>query len=267
MNSILQHLNQPEYLHVMLNPMPIYGLSMGVVAMIVALISRRRPVIVAALILILLGSLSAWPTYYFGQRAYDGVKAITDAAGGQWLDEHMARGEKLIYAFYLLAAVALAGLLAPMKWAKSSLPLALVTLVLAVGTLGVGGWIAYAGGHIRHPEFRVSPPPPPRADGHSHGAAEGGMDHGAGHGKPGEGQPMDHGAMPEMQPQAPTADQLEASRLQLEASRLQLEVSRKQLEAAEAAKSQPPSPAPQQMASPGPQQTPSPAKDGHDHDH
>ena len=98
-------------MHVLINPMPVYGLSMGVVAMLVALIYRRRPVIVAALVLIFLSGLSAWPTYHYGQAAYDRVKSMSDTVGGQWLDEHMARAEKLIYAFYVLAAVAVAGIL------------------------------------------------------------------------------------------------------------------------------------------------------------
>ena len=253
MNQILQHLNEPEYMHVLINPMPVYGLSMGVVAMLVALIYRRRPVIVAALVLIFLSGLSAWPTYHYGQAAYDRVKSMSDTVGGQWLDEHMARAEKLIYAFYVLAAVAVAGIFAPLKWPRTSTPLAISALVLAMGTLGVGGWISYPAGHVRHKEFRFEPPPTAKADEHTHthGAGEGAMDHSDKTAESEKAKPTDHGSMPGMepskstdsreqpmqhdaaaQPAAPTQEQLEASRLQLEASRLQLEASRKQLEAA-----------------------------------
>lgn len=282
MNQILQHLNEPEYMHVLINPMPVYGLSMGVLAMLVALIYRRRPVIVVALLLIFLAGLSAWPTYHYGQAAYDRVKAMSDTVGGQWLDEHMARAEKLIYAFYVLAAVAAAGMFAPLKWPRTSTPLAISALVLAMGTLGIGGWISYPAGHVRHREFRFEPPPMAKADEHTHahGADEGAMDQGEKPTKPAENEPakqMDHGSMPGMEksksseskeqpmthdaalsPAPPTQEQLEASRLQLEASRLQLEASRKQLEAADAAIAQP-------AASPKTQPTPTP--DGHDHKH
>lgn len=272
-------------MHVLINPMPVYGLSMGVVAMSVALIYRGRPVIVAALVVIFLSGLSAWPTYHYRQAAYDRVKSMSDTIGGQWLDKHMARAEKLIYAFYLLAAVAVAGIFAPLKWPRSSTPLAITALVLGIITLGIGGWIAYPAGHVRHKEFRFEPPPTAEADEHghthTHDTEAGAMDHHAMHGERAEGQaaqPMDHGSMPGMeasksgdskeqpmqhgaaqQPGAPTDEQLAASRLQLEASRLQLEASRKQLEATDAAKAQP--------ASPSPQQTPSPhAEDGHHHE-
>lgn len=282
MNQILQHLNDPEYMHVMLNPIPVYGLGMGVVAMIAALIYRRRPIIIAALVLIFLSSLAAWPTYHYGEAAYDRVKSMSDTAGDQWLDQHMARAEKLIYAFYVLAAVAVAAIFVPLKWPRTSQPLAIAALGLALATLGIGSWISYPAGHVRHKEFRFEPPPPKPEGMHEHGA----MDYDAMHGEHTEGEqakPMDHGSMPGMeadksgdskeqpmqhdaapQPAAPTQEQLEASRLQLEASRmqleasrLQLEASRKQLEAADAAKAN--------MASPSPQQTQSPhTEDGHE---
>jgi hypothetical protein len=279
-----EHLSNPEYVHVLINPMPVYGLSMGVVAMLVALIYRHRPVIVAALILIFLAGLSGWPTYHYGQAAYDRVKSMSDTVVGQWLDEHMARAEKLICAFYVLATAAVAGILAPLKWPTTSTPLAVSILVLAIGTLGVGGWISYPAGHVRHKEFRFEPPPTAKADEHTHthGAGEGAMDHAETPSKRAESEqakPMDHGSMPGMessksseakeqpmphdavaQPVAPSQEQLEASRLQLEASRLQLEASRKQLEATDAAKAQSPSPSPQQIQSPH-------ADDGHDHKH
>ncbi len=271
-------------MHVLINPMPVYGLSMGVVAMLVAIIYRRRPVIVAALVLIFLSGLSAWPTYHYGQAAYDRVKSMSDTVGGQWLDEHMARAEKLIYAFYVLAAVAAAGIFAPLKWPRTSTPLAVSALVLAMGTLGVGGWISYPAGHVRHKEFRFELPPTAKADEqpHAHGADKGAIDHSAMQDKTAESEkakPMDHDSMPGMepnkssaskeqpmphdaaaQPAAPTQEQLEASRLQLEASRLQLEASRKQLEATDAAKAQSPLPSPQQIQSPH-------VDDGHDHKH
>jgi hypothetical protein len=46
-------------------------------------------------------------------------------------------------------------------------PLAIATILLGAVTLGTGGYIAYAGGKIRHREFRNEPPPPKRAE-HEH---------------------------------------------------------------------------------------------------
>ena len=38
--------------------------------------------------------------------------------------------------------------------------LTIITLVISLCMLGVGGYIAYAGGKVRHREFRSGPAPP-----------------------------------------------------------------------------------------------------------
>ena len=69
---------------------------------------------------------------------------------------------------YVLAGVAAVAIFAPMKWPKTSTALALVTLLCSFAVLGIGGYIAHAGGKIRHREFRNEPAPtvPSEADEH-----------------------------------------------------------------------------------------------------
>jgi hypothetical protein len=161
MNAFFQHLNSPEYMHVLLNPVPVYGLATGLVGLLLAIIGRSRAAIIVALVLVFLSGLSAWPTYYYGEAAYDRMKAPSDPIGDQWLVKHMTRGEKLIGAFYVLAAIAAVGMFVPIKWPCTSLPLAIATLVIGCATLGIGCYIGYAGGHVRHTEFRFEQPSPP----------------------------------------------------------------------------------------------------------
>jgi hypothetical protein len=40
--TFLQDLSQPEYVHVLINPLPVYGLAMGVFALLIAFIARSR---------------------------------------------------------------------------------------------------------------------------------------------------------------------------------------------------------------------------------
>ena len=42
MNHFFQHLSDPEYVHVLLNPIPVYGVAIGVIALVVALFFRTR---------------------------------------------------------------------------------------------------------------------------------------------------------------------------------------------------------------------------------
>ncbi len=273
MNTFFQHLRDPEYMHVLLNPLPVYGLAFGTLALALALFLRNHRVTVAALVLVFVGAISAWPVYQYGELAYDRVKSVSDQAGEQWLDEHMARGEKLIWMFYVLAAVSATGIAVAVKWPRTFMTVSLVALALSSGTLGVGGYIAYAGGHVRHREFRFEPPPPARAEEHHHGEEQ----HGAETHEHASEQKPTASAQPEIehaghaQPQQTPAveqqkleeerKQLEASRLQLEASRLQLEASRKQLEAAGGA-----SPSTSAGASPAKSPTPQKEQSPHQHD-
>src|SRR5436190_2966857 len=149
-----EHLGDPEYVHVLINPLPVYGLAIATLALVLALVLRNQRVTIAALVLVFISALSAWPTYHYGEAGYDRVKAMSDDAGGKWLDEHMARGEKLIWAFYVLAGISAIGVITIAKWACYSRPVTIATLVLASATLSIGGYIAYAGGHVRHKEFR-----------------------------------------------------------------------------------------------------------------
>jgi disulfide bond formation protein DsbB len=159
-DGFLRGLRQPEYVHVLLNPLPVYGLLVSWIALIAALISKSRRAHIVTLILVFITSISAWPVYEFGEEGYDRVLTMTDDDGHAWLDEHQDRGQRLIYLFYLVAALSATAIIVPLRWPKSSAPLAIAVVSLGAIALGSGCYIAYAGGKIRHREFRNEPAPP-----------------------------------------------------------------------------------------------------------
>jgi hypothetical protein len=161
---LLRDLRQPEYIHVLINPLPIYGLAMGWIGLIIALFLNSRCAQIAMLVLVLISSASAWPVYEFGEQAYDRVLTMADDDGRAWLDEHRDRAENLIWIFYALAVLSAIATAAPIKWPKSSVPLVIAVILVGAMTLGTGGYIAYAGGRIRHREFRNEPAPPKKTD-------------------------------------------------------------------------------------------------------
>jgi len=166
-DSILRDLRQPEYIHVLINPLPIYGLAMGLLGLIVAFFLRSRRAQIVPLIIVMVSAASAWPVYEFGEQAYDRVLSMADEPGQAWRDEHRDRGEDCIWFFYGLAVLSAVALVAPRKWPRSATPLVASVILLSAVTLGFGGYIAYAGGKIRHREFRNVPPPPKKPD-HEH---------------------------------------------------------------------------------------------------
>jgi hypothetical protein len=158
-DTLLRDLRQPEYIHVLINPLPIYGLAMAWVGLIVSLFLGSRRAQIATLAIVLISAASAWPVYELGQQSYDRVLSMADSDGQAWLDEHRDRAEDLIYFFYALALLSAVAIVAPMKWPKSSMPLALGVTLLGAIVIGIGAYIAQAGGKIRHREFRNEAPP------------------------------------------------------------------------------------------------------------
>jgi len=118
-DTLLRDLRQPEYIHVLINPLPIYGLAMGWIGLIIAFVLKSRRAQIATLSLVLISSVSAWPAFEFGEQGYDRVLAMTDEDGHAWLDEHMHRAEQFIYVFYALAVLSAAAIAVPIKWPRS----------------------------------------------------------------------------------------------------------------------------------------------------
>src|SRR5688572_13929169 len=117
--TLLRDLRQPEYLHVLLNPLPIYGLLVALLGLIAATYLRSRGGQLNALILIFASSLSAWPVAYHGEQAYQRVLVEVDEPGRAWLEAHEHRAEELIYFFYALALITATAIFAPKKWPRT----------------------------------------------------------------------------------------------------------------------------------------------------
>ena len=49
--------------------------------------------------------------------------------------------------------------LGPLRWEKAAVGLTTIARLLAGGVRGMGGYIGYTGGKIRHREFRNEPAP------------------------------------------------------------------------------------------------------------
>jgi hypothetical protein len=124
----------------LLNPLPVYGLAVATLALDIALLLKTRAVRETALALVILSAASAWLVYYYGEAGYDRVKTMVDETGDKSLEEHMRRGEQLIYIFYVLAALSAAAIIAEFAVAKAAVPIAITTLILAAANLCVGAY-------------------------------------------------------------------------------------------------------------------------------
>ncbi len=164
MNAWFRDLSQPEYVHVLLNPLPVYGLAIALFGLLAATYLRSRGGQITALVLIFATAASAWPVAHYGDEAYDRVLSMADEPGQAWLDAHARRADDLVWVFYVTAALAAAAIFGPKKWPQSAKPLVFITTIAAACALGAGSYIGYYGGRIRHREFRNVPPPPKPAN-------------------------------------------------------------------------------------------------------
>jgi cytochrome b len=151
----------PEYIHVVLNHLPLFGLLIGAALLLASLIRKSGELRGAALVVIAVTGLSAWPVSEFGERGYDRVYSMSNLEGQVWLKTHSNRADKAVPVVYVTVALAVAALVATRKKPAFAHPLSIATLLAAALSFVLLGWVARAGGQIRHPEFR---PPHAKAD-------------------------------------------------------------------------------------------------------
>ena len=151
-------LGQPEYLHVILNPLPIYGLATAVVGFVAAWLWGGHSAQTITLLLIALTAASAGPVAHFGHAGYDRVYSLSDAPAQKWLNWHAHLGDQIVWLYYAAAAAAAlaAGLGGRPRLRR---PLFSLALGAALAALAGGAFMGFVGGKIRHEEFRDHAPP------------------------------------------------------------------------------------------------------------
>ena len=160
---------KPEYVHVVINHLPIFGTAVSALVLLMGILFRSRPVQMAGCFLVMLTTLSYWPVANTGEDAYDRVKAMSNVVGKEWLEVHGTRADKSGWVFYTTAALAAVGLVMLWKKWKWSFAAAILAFLFAAVSVGASFWIASAGGKIRHSEFRSGPPSGAENASHSHG--------------------------------------------------------------------------------------------------
>ncbi len=152
------HFQQPEYIHVIINVMPLVGMGLGAGLIFAGLRLESEGMREAGLALVVLAGVITFPTIKFGQHAYDRLYEQIPLEAQQWLDVHMSRAERLQWYFYLTGALAAWALASSRKKKPSAVRQAQATLLAAGICAALAGCISHAGGQVRHSEFRMGPP-------------------------------------------------------------------------------------------------------------
>src|ERR1700746_1766455 len=107
---MMHHMSQPEYVHVLLNPMPLYGMAAGAFLLVWSRLRHPEEFPEGTLVWIVLVAIVTGLAVYFGEQGYENVGVIADAHGNRWLADHKERAETLMYVFYLTGLCALGSL-------------------------------------------------------------------------------------------------------------------------------------------------------------
>jgi hypothetical protein len=157
MNDIVKSLQQPEYVHVLLNHLPLTGLFVALLGLTVGLVLRRRELLFLGLALTSLFALSAWPVSEYGEEGYDRVLSMSDDDGRACLQRHRELAARWVFLYYVTAGAGAITMVAGWKWPKSLWVASLLVALLCAGSLSAGAVIAKWGGRVRHREFRPEP--------------------------------------------------------------------------------------------------------------
>lgn len=122
----------PEYLHLVLESLPLYGLGIGLLFLVVAQVSGEAKSRLFALLVITLSSASVWSYQVLREEASPRILATRDPALGPLIQDQTERRARYAWAYYTLAAVGAVTLLAQM--AGKGKPL-VVILVFATAAM------------------------------------------------------------------------------------------------------------------------------------
>ena len=144
-NPLFDHASDPVFQHLRLNHFPIILGMVAVIAIVIALISRRDGVWRYAMITMLIAGITAFPAYWTGERAYDKVYDWPEL-NPEALGDHEESAEVALWA--LLAAGGVAGVALVKKNTATRIAF-VVTALVAVGATVYTGAQA---GNIVHGE-------------------------------------------------------------------------------------------------------------------
>jgi hypothetical protein len=156
---MIELLDDPAYRHVLFNHVPIIGLIMAFVVLLIGLVLRQTAVLSVGLVLVVLTAGSSYPVGLFGDGAYPAVFDRLDGDGRAWLDYHTYLADTWLPVLYLNALLAAAALVLGLLRRPLLYPAAVLVVLLTIAGIITAGWIGYAGGKVKHPEFRLDDPP------------------------------------------------------------------------------------------------------------
>lgn len=144
---------EPVHLHLLTNHVPVIGAFFGALVLIFGMVRKSPPTLTAAYWIFLLSAALGLVAYFSGEgaeHAVENLPGVTD----KLIETHEDIGKFTLIGLILLGAISLFGLIRSKNHYDRIKSIALVALVIALASFGIGAYTAYTGGLIRHTEIR-----------------------------------------------------------------------------------------------------------------
>lgn len=139
--------------HLVVNHLPIIFPIVGLIVMVTGLIAKSEAVKRTALLIFILGGLTAIAAMNTGESAEDVVENISGITEN-YIESHEETAETFAILSYILGGISLLGLWASFKQKTFSSLISISTLIFALVVLFFAKQTGTTGGEIRHTEIR-----------------------------------------------------------------------------------------------------------------
>lgn len=146
------------HLHLLITHLPIYGSILGGFVLAYGLWTNSTHTMIAAYLLFIISAIGAGIAYSTGEAAEETVESIRSVAEAK-IDPHEDFAIYALWAFILLGATSIIGLLFTWKKWAGSKTMGFVLLFMTFISFGLVAYTGYLGGQIRHTETSNSIPP------------------------------------------------------------------------------------------------------------
>jgi DMSO reductase anchor subunit len=139
LTTLWQSIRDPEYAHLLLDAVPLYGVAAGLLFLIVAYAGGEKKTRLLALAVISLSCASVWPYLDLRTRATPRILATRDPAYGPLIQQQTRLRHETAWIFYAMAGTSALTLL--LSFTKFGKYLMLITVVGGAVVFWISIWL------------------------------------------------------------------------------------------------------------------------------
>ena len=153
LTDLWQSVRDPQYAHLLLESLPLYGLGIGLTFLIVAFLAGEKRTRLLALAVIALSCASVWPYLSFLLEATPRILATRPVSFGEMIEKQTQLRQDTAWVYYAMVAICvLARALTKSRYARHGV---LAVVVGGVLTFWMSVWLHKKECEVYHPNITL----------------------------------------------------------------------------------------------------------------